>query len=323
MTVIQEAASRRIARAEELRKPRSPWADAFRQLLQNRLATAAGVFIVSLVLVAIFAPFVAPFPYDKTAFGKGYASPGQYGFILGTDYLGRDLLSRVIYGARVSLSVAFVAAAVSLTVGITYGTISGYAGGQVDNIMMRIVGFLYGLPVLIVVILMQVYFKAVSRHEGVTGLMAWLSSIDQSLGGLFFVFIALGLFNWIGMARIARGQVLSYKEHEFVQAARAVGVTTPRIIWRHLLPNIIGPCIVSETLAMPGYILTEAFLSYIGLGANPPTPSWGIMINEGYKGLRSYPNVILVPAVALSLTVLAFNFLGDGLRDALDPRLRE
>ena len=319
---VQELAQRRATTFQEMRKPRSLWADAFRQLLKNRVGTAGGIFIIILVLLAIFATFVAPYGYDEVHFTDNYARPGAK-YLLGADYIGRDMLSRTIFGTRVSLSVAFVAAAVSLLVGLAYGTVSGYAGGWVDNLMMRIVDFLYGIPVLIVVILMQVFFKAVARREGVTGFMAWLINIDQALGGLFFVFIALGLFNWIGMARIARGQVLSYKQREFVEAARAVGVTTPRIIFRHLLPNVIGPCIVAETLAIPGYIMTEAFLSYIGLGANPPTPSWGIMINEGFKGLRSYPHVILVPAAALTLTVLAFNFLGDGLRDALDPRLRE
>ncbi len=319
---VQEAARGRVFAGQELRKARSPWQDSLRRLTHNRLATAGGIFIVLLVLMAILAPYIAPYGYDETHFADNYALPGD-DYLLGADYLGRDILSRTIYGTRVSLAVAFVAAGVSLLVGLAYGTVSGYVGGQIDNLMMRIVDFLYGLPVLIVIILMQVFFKAVSRRQGVTGLMAALIELDASLGGLFFVFVALGLLNWIGMARIARGQVLSYKEREFVEAARATGVGTPRIILRHLLPNVLGPCIVAETLAIPGYIMTEAFLSYIGLGANPPTPSWGIMINEGFQGIRSYPHVILVPAAALTLTVLAFNFLGDGLRDAFDPRLRE
>jgi oligopeptide transport system permease protein len=311
-----------VFRGEALRKARSPWADAWRQLLRNRLAVGALAFILLLTIVAIAAPLIAPYGYDETHFKDNYARPGNQ-YLLGADYLGRDLLSRTIYGARVSLSVAFVAATVSLVLGIAYGTVSGYLGGWVDNLMMRIVDFLYGLPVLIIIILMQVYFKAVSRRQGLTGIMAALVRIDTAMGGLFFVFIALGLVNWIGMARIARGQVLSYREREFIEAARAVGVGSLGIIFRHLLPNILGPCIVAETLAIPGYIMTEAFLSYIGLGANPPTPSWGIMINEGFQGIRSYPHVILVPAAALTLTVLAFNFLGDGLRDAFDPRLRQ
>ncbi|NPV08181.1 MAG: ABC transporter permease [Anaerolineae bacterium] len=319
---VQEAVAQQVFASRAQRRQRSPWSDALHQLFRNRVATAGGVFILALLVVAVFAPVLAPYGYAETHFQDNYALPGP-DYPLGADYLGRDILSRTIYGARVSLAVAFVAATVSLVVGVAYGTISGYAGGWVDNLMMRIVDFLYGLPVLIVVILMQVFFKAVSRRGEVTGLMAALVRLDTALGGLFFVFLALGLLNWIGMARIARGQVLSYKEREFVEAARAIGVGTPRVLFRHLLPNILGPCIVAETLSIPGYIMTEAFLSYIGLGANPPTPSWGIMINEGFQGIRSYPHVILVPATALTLTVLAFNFLGDGLRDAFDPRLRE
>lgn len=318
---VQQVAQPRVTGFDVTRKPRNHWGDAYRQLLRNRVATAGGVFIILLIVLAIGAPLVAPFGYAEADFTDNYTRPGGT-YLLGADYIGRDMLSRTIRGTRVSLAVAFVAAGVSLMLGLAYGTVSGYAGGRVDNAMMRVVDFLYGVPVLIVVILMQVFFKAVARCEGITGPMAALVSIDQSLGGLFFVFVALGLSNWIGMARIARGQVLPYKQREFVEAARAVGVSTPRIVFRHLLPNVIGPCIVAETLAIPGYIMTEAFLSYISLGANPPTPSWGIMVNEGFKGLRSYPHVILVPAAALTLTVLAFNFLGDGLRDAVDPRMR-
>jgi oligopeptide transport system permease protein len=232
------------------------------------------------------------------------------------------MLSRTLYGARVSISVAIVAATTSLVVGITYGLISGYSSTRVDNIMMRIVDFLYGFPILIFVILLQVYFKALARRAGTTGLGGILVSLNTKLGGLLFLFIALGLLNWLGMARIARGQVLSYKEKEFIEAARAVGSTNTRIIFRHLLPNILGPCIVQETLSIPTYILIEAFLSFIGLGVDPPVPSWGGMIREAYQGLRAVPYQTIIPAAALSLTTLAFNFLGDGLRDAFDPRLR-
>jgi len=185
--------------------------------------------------------------------------------------------------------------------------------------MMRVVDFLYAFPFLIVVILLQTYFKALQRRGGDN----LFFDLNEKMGGLLFLFIAIGLLNWIGMARIARGQVLSYKRMEFVEAARAVGASDTRIVVKHLLPNIIGPLIVSESLAIPGYIFTEAFLSFIGLGVDPPTASWGIMISEAAPGLRSYPFQVLVPAIALSLTTLAFNFLGDGLRDALDPRLKE
>jgi oligopeptide transport system permease protein len=327
-------------RAEAPRRGRSPLADAFHQLTKNRLAVASGIFLIILILVAVFVdtavftiftggkarPLIAPYSYAEVNFRYHDLGPmtrtddGKL-FILGVDYLGRDILSRTLYGTRISLAVAFVAAGVSLFIGLVYGLASGYFGGRVDDIMMRFVDFLYGLPLIVFVILMQVYFKAVSRHGG-TGIAGTLISANQSMGGMLFLFIALGALNWLGMARITRGQVLSYREKEFVEAARMVGSGDIRIIFRHLLPNILGPCIVAETLAIPGYIFLEAFLSFIGLGVNPPTPSWGLMISETYQGLRAYPHEVFVPAVALTLTTLAFNFLGDGLRDAFDPRLR-
>jgi oligopeptide transport system permease protein len=258
--------------------------------------------------------------------GQASASPNLEEFVywLGADNLGRDLWSRTLYGARVSMSVAVVAATVSLMIGLIYGMIAGYVGGRVDDLMMRVVDFLYGLPVLIVVILMQVYFKSLGRRGGgEEGLIGLILNIDQAMGGLFFVFVALGAVNWLAMARITRGQTLSVKQKEYVEAARATGVKTNGIIFKQILPNIIGPCIVQETLQIPQYILFEAFLSFIGLGVNAPTPSWGIMINEAYQGLRSNPHALFPPSIALTLTVLAFNFLGDGMRDAFDPRLRE
>jgi oligopeptide transport system permease protein len=211
---------------------------------------------------------------------------------------------------------------VSLLVGLTGGVISGYVGGRVDNILMRIVDIIYAYPFIVFVILVQVYFKALSRRGGADGFAGALIKLDSMTGGMLFVFIAVGLINWLQMARLARGQVLSYKEKEFVEAAHSIGASDGRIIFRHLLPNIIGPLIVAETLQIPTYIFLEAFLSFIGLGVNPPTPSWGAMISEGFQGLRSYPHLIAAPAITLSLTTLAFNFLGDGLRDALDPRMR-
>jgi oligopeptide transport system permease protein len=322
------------------RKERSLGAEAFRRLLKNRIAMLSGIFIIALVLVAFFAEAVAPSDYARQNLEENNAVPQWMLFLLpegaenyarisdayalGADHLGRDILSRTIYGARVSLTVAIVGSFVSLMVGVIYGMVSGYLGGRVDNIMMRTVDFLYAFPFLVVVILLQTYFKAIARQsEGGEGLGLVLINLNKDMGGLLFLFIAIGLINWLGMARIARGQVLSYKKKEFVEAARAVGANDTRILIKHLFPNILGPLIVAETLAIPGYIFTESFLSFIGLGVDAPTPSWGIMISEGVKGLRSYPNQILVPAVALSLTTLAFNFLGDGLRDAFDPRQKQ
>ena len=322
-----------------VRKERSLWAESFYRLRKNRVALASLIFIILLILSAILADFVTPFSFEEQDLPLSNAvqewmlfmlpeNADQYAtisdkFPLGADHLGRDLFSRSIYGARVSLQVAFVAAAVSLVVGTVYGAVSGYIGGAVDNVMMRVVDFLYGFPFLIVVILLQAYFKALSRQAGTTGAAGALVNLNNSMGGMLFLFIAIGLINWLGLARIARGQVLSYKRKEFVEAAQAMGASDTRIMFRHLLPNILGPLIVFETLAIPGYIFTEAFLSFIGLGVDAPTPSWGIMISEAAQGIRSYPTQLLVPAVFLSITTLAFNFLGDGLRDAFDPRLKE
>lgn len=323
----------------QVRKERSLLEESFIRLLRNKLAVASAVFIILLVLVAIFANFVAPHGYAQQDLIANNVMPewmlvllpeGAENYVnisdtypLSADHLGRDLLSRTIYGARVSLTIAFVAATVSFVVGTVYGMISGYLGGRVDSIMMRIVDFLYAFPFLVVVILLQTYFKALARRGGQGGIGSMFINLNNEMGGMMFLFIAIGLINWLGMARIARGQVLAYKQKEFVEAANAVGASDARILLRHMLPNILGPLIVYETLQIPGYIFTEAFLSFIGLGVDPPTPSWGIMISEAVVGLRSYPNQTLIPAFALSLTTLAFNFLGDGLRDAFDPRMKQ
>lgn len=317
---VRQATAREIPFSREKGSIRSPWADAYYQLIKNQAAVVGGIFVLALILVAIFAHLLAPYHYADVHFDSTYAKPGAE-FPAGADALGRDILSRTLYGTRVSLTIGIVGATVSLVIGMLYGLVAGFSGGWVDNLMMRIVDFMFGLPGIILVILMQVYFKAVSRRE-TAGFAAALVNIDNAMGGMFFIFIALGALNWIGMARIARGQVLAVKEKEYVYAARAVGASYGRIIFRHILSNILGPCIVAETMAIPGYIFTEAFLSFIGLGVNPPTPSWGAMITDGYQGLRSNSHLIMAPSVALTLTVLAFNFLGDGLRDAFDPSLR-
>lgn len=322
------------------RKERSLFQQSIHRLLQNKAAIASIIFIAILFVTSfIIAPYTGvfkdPIVQDLTASNaapqwmlfllpegaENYVKINNY-YILGADHLGRDLLSRSIHGARVSLLVALVASTVSLIVGTVYGVISGYAGGRTDSVMMRIVDFIYGFPFLIVVILMQAYFKAQARQGG-SGLMGGMVAINNSMGGLFFMFIAIALVNWIGMARIARGQVLSQKKKEYVEAAESIGATDTSVMAKHILPNILGPLIVAETLAIPGYIFTEAFLSFIGLGVDPPTPSWGIMISEAARGIRSYPNQVLVPAIMLSVTTLAFNFLGDGLRDAFDPRMKQ
>lgn len=329
----------------EIREGRSPAQDAWREFRRNRIAVAGMAFIILVLLIAIFAPIVTPYHFSTQNLENTRAKPmtgyilttddlpschwegtflewGCTLFLTGSDALGRDLYSRVIYGTRVSISVALVASSVSLVIGFVYGTVSGYAGGRVDDIMMRIVDFLYAVPFLPIIIIMTVYFKALARRGETEGFMGVLLNLNQAMGGLLFLFIAIGALNWVGMARLARGQVLSYKEKEFVEAARALGATDNQIIFKHLMPNIIGPLLISESLAIPGYIFTEAVLSFIGLGVDPPTPSWGAMINEGFSGLRSNPHLVLVPGIALSVLTLAFNFMGDGLRDAFDPRMR-
>ena len=328
----------------ELRgKPRSPMGDALREFKRNKVAMVSIIFIFIVAMIAILAPIFTPYginvqntsyarakpmtPYvittDKYELCHWKGTPLDAGctvFILGADGLGRDILSRVVYGARISLLVAVIGSSVSLIIGTIYGVISGYFGGKVDEVMMRIVDFLYALPVLVIIIIMTVYFKALAR-QGATGFLGFLIELDQSMGGLLFMFVAIGALGWLGMARQARGQILAHKKKEYVEAARAIGAGSNRIIFKHLLPNIIGPLLVLESMAIPGYIGLEAFLSFIGLGVNPPTPSWGIMISEGYLGIKSNPHLVLVPGVALTLLTLAFNYMGDGIRDAIDPRI--
>jgi oligopeptide transport system permease protein len=297
------------------------WKDAFRRLLKNKMAVLGGIIILVLLTLAVFAPYIAPYHYAEGSLKDNFASPGSK-FLLGADFMGRDLLSRIIYGTRISLSVGIVGALTAFIIGVFYGVVSGYYGGKVDDIMMRFVDIMYGFPTLLLIILLMVLFRSTFAITTPGTFAGTLSAIDKAFGGLFFIFIGIGVTAWLGMARIARGMALSLREKEFVEAARATGNGNLRIILKHVLPNLIGPCIVTVTLAIPGYITFEAFLSFIGLGVNPPTPSWGMMISEGYKAIRSYPHLAIYPGLALAITMMAFNFLGDGLRDALDPRMK-
>jgi len=297
------------------------WKDAFRRLLKNKMAILGGAIIIVLFILAIFAPYIAPYHYAEGSLINNYAKPGTK-YLLGADFMGRDLLSRIIYGTRISLSVGLIGAVTAFIIGVLYGVVSGYYGGKVDDIMMRFVDIMYGFPTLLLIILMMVLFKSSFAVTTPGTFTATLSAIDKAFGGLFFIFIGIGITAWLNMARIARGMALSLREKEFVEAAKATGNSNLQIILKHVVPNLIGPCIVRVTLDIPRYVTFEAFLSFIGLGVNPPTPSWGMMISEGYKAIRSYPHLALYPGIALAITMLAFNFLGDGLRDALDPRMK-
>jgi oligopeptide transport system permease protein len=320
---------------------RNPWLDAWRRLRRNRAAMLGLLVILLNILVALFAPVIAPYTYEEQNITAMNAAPewvtdvfpamiplGQEGgyvrvnneYTLGTDNLGRDLLSRIVYGARISLSVAFVGPFFSLLVGLMYGMVAGYTGGRADNLMMRFVDIMYAFPTLLLIILLMAFFRA-SFNTGEEGSLAYrLNKIDSAFGGMLFIFIGIGLTSWMDTARLARGQVLSIRQQEYIEAAISIGERDGWVIIRHVLPNILGPIVVAESMAIPRYISFEAFLSFIGLGVNPPTPSWGSMIADGSNALISYPNQAIFPALALFFIMFAFNFLGDGLRDALDPR---
>jgi ABC-type dipeptide/oligopeptide/nickel transport system permease subunit len=449
----------------------SLWMDAWRRLRKNRAAMMGFTIIILFILMAIFADVLAPRAYDDAVLELNNAAPewvislfptmiakGQDGgyitvsdeFVLGADELGRDLLSRIIYGSRISLAVAFVGPAIALIIGVTVGLISGFFGGRVDSVLMRFVDIVYAFPALMLIILILAYFRGgyseqtptperyphqlvvsglesaqktkleitfdgkpiikkkpnangdgeilvsipsidikepgeyvlslqgaknpiaettftvaerdPADYEGIpeseifatiisegesgiitlaeteTGIVTTLSqaqslsfiqeisyslaAVDRGMGGMLFIFVGIGMVSWIGMARLTRGQVLSVREKEYVIAAQSLGARNGKIMIRHVLPNILGPLIVAETLAIPGYISTEAFLSFIGLGVNRPIPSWGSLISDGSRAFQSYPYQAIFPAIALFLIMFAFNFLGDGLRDALDPRMR-
>ena len=275
----------------------SLWQDAVRRLIQNRAAMIGGITVLVLVILAIFAPWIAPYSYSYQDLDLG-ASPPSAEHLLGTDVLGRDLLSRLLYGARISLLVGFVATGVALVIGVSWGIIAGYFGGRVDSIMMRIVDVLYGLPFIIFIILLMVIF----------GRNIWL------------LFAAIGAVEWLTMARIVRAQVIGLKNQEFVQAAQVMGVSNISMFRRHILPNILGPIAIYATLTIPQVMLLEAFLSFLGLGIQPPMSSWGTLIRYGVESMEEYYWLLIYPGLTFTITLFALNFFGDGLRDALDPK---
>ncbi|MBX3065341.1 MAG: ABC transporter permease [Anaerolineae bacterium] len=344
MAVAKGAEPIALGRRKTQEKVRTPLTDAWDQFKRNKLAVASAIFVLLMCVLALTADVWKgigliddPLYQHQDPAGKVRMAETppmtctqdprrmdpQWCFVFGADYAGRDNLSRLVYGSRVSLTVGFVGAMVAFIVGIIYGVVSGYYGGGIDNFMMRIVDILYALPELPIIILFQVLFKSLSDYKEKAGPLGQVMlDIDNSMGGLFFVFIVIGLTSWIGVARLARGQVLSYKQKEFVEAARSIGARDRHIIFGHLLPNILGPLIVVVAGAIPAFIFYEATLSYLGVGINPPTPSWGAMINAAQNTMLSKPWMMLWPVVALGSTVMAFNFIGNGLRDAFDPRLR-
>ena len=294
--------SRRGAEAMERAsiKGRSLWDDARRRLLRNRAAVASMILLALLVLAAIAGPYLTPFAFDHINKMDTWAPPLSRGHLLGADPLGRDLLARLLVGLRVSLAVGVVATAVSLVIGVLWGSVSGYVGGKVDELMMRIVEILYSLPFIFFVILLMVAFGR----------------------NFILMFVAIGAVEWLTMARIVRGQTLSLKQREFVEAARAAGLTGGAIIGRHIVPNLLGPVVVYVTLTIPGVILAESFLSFLGLGVQEPLTSLGTLISQGANEMDLAPWLLIFPAITMVVTLLAFNFIGDGLRDALDPKDR-
>jgi oligopeptide transport system permease protein len=275
----------------------SLWQDAWLRLKKNRAAVAGGIVLITMVLLALLTPLIAPYGYEAQNLDLG-ASPPSAAHWLGTDIFGRDLLTQILYGGRISLAVGFIATAVALVIGVTWGAVAGYIGGRVDAAMMRFVDILYALPFMIFIILLMVVFGR----------------------NILLLFLAIGAVEWLTMARIMRTQVQALRQQEFVEAAISLGLSPRSIIFKHIVPNAIGPIIVYTTLTIPSVMLLEAFLSFLGLGIQPPQTSWGLLISYGAETMEEYPWLLIFPGLALTLTLFSLNFLGDGLRDALDVR---
>lgn len=302
------------------RAEKSPFKQFLSRLLRNKAAVISTIYIILLAVISIFASQIAPYPFDQVDFAA-ITQPPSSQYLLGTDSLGRDVLSRLIYGARVSLMVSLMAQIVITLIGVPIGIISGFFGGWVDTIIQRIVDILYAFPSLLFIIIVMTYLQATLK-EADSGFASILSSLNDVTGGLLGILISLGLVFWLTVSRLVRGEVLALKEKEFILAARALGATNPWLMVRHILPNIMAPVLVAITFGIPNVIMLEAGLSYLGLGIKPPVPSWGMMISEGVKNFRSFPHLLISPGLILAITLLSFNYLGDGIRDALDPSLK-
>ena len=275
----------------------SLWHDAWLRLKKNRAAVTGGMVLTIMVVLTILTPWIAPYGYEAQNLDLG-ATPPSAAHWLGTDIFGRDLLTQILYGGRISLAVGFIATAVALAIGVTWGAVAGYVGGRIDSVMMRFVDILYALPFMIFIILLMVVFGR----------------------NILLLFLAIGAVEWLTMARIMRTQVQSLRPQEFVEAAVSLGLPPSAIIFKHVIPNALGPIIVYTTLTIPSVMLLEAFLSFLGLGIQPPQTSWGLLISYGAETMEEYPWLLIFPGLALTITLFSLNFLGDGLRDALDVR---
>lgn len=287
-------------KAEFIRPSQTYWQDAWQRLKRDKLAMFGLFLIVGIFLMAIFGPLLSPYAYDEQDFLISNEFP-SWAHPFDTDMFGRDMFVRVMYGARISLAVGLMASLINLTIGVIYGSISGFVGGRTDDVMMRIVDTIRSVPTMIYVILLMVVVGP----------------------GLKSIFITLGINYWTNMARIVRAEIMRVKNEEFVLAARVIGASPARMLLRHLIPNAMGPILVTLTFCIPQAIFAEAFLSFVGLGVSAPMASWGVLSSDAMNALMVYPYQLFFPAMAISLTILAFNFFGDGLRDALDPRLRK
>ena len=313
---------------QEIVQGASLWRDAWKRLLKNKLAVFGLVVVVLIAIAVIIGPAII-----KWATGFAYDTIPQDGDLIksfppslqhpmGTDDSGRDILARVLQGGRISLMVGVISTIVSLIVGVSYGATAGYLGGRIDNFMMRLVDIIYAIPYILIVIVLLSVFGGPNTPQ-------WIQAISNSLGGgqglsqIILLFFALGLVSWLTMARVVRRQILSLKNQEFVMAARATGVSTPSIIFRHLVPNALGPVIVYATLTIPSVMLSEAFLSFLGIGVQAPFASWGSLASDGIKNISVFPWQLIFPGATMALTLFSLNFLGDGLRDALDPQTRK
>ena len=316
-----------VAATLEMRGPsRSLWQDGWYRLVRNKAAVFGLIVIAFFLIVAMFANVLSPHNPLATNSGKDFLPPsfialdgqgksGDPAFLLGTDTLGRDLLSRLLYGARVSMIVGLVPTLIIILVGTTLGLMSGYFGGWIDDLMMRITDIIYAFPDLLFFIVVLIALKD-----------TWIGDL---FGGLFLLFVALAIVNWVGEARLVRGQVLSIKQNEYIEAARCIGAKDSRIMFKHILPNVLSPIIIVAALNVPGFIIAEATLGYLGLGIRPATnpaaffiTSWGDMLLDGQTAINAQPWMLLAPAFCVALVVLGFTFVGDGLRDAFDPRMR-